>query len=71
MTDEARKKNQDDFVAEKIDTIIAGVDQVAIDAYGATLFGMKGSDLGYVRIAAEHKFGVMDLNRLTIRKLKV
>jgi uncharacterized protein (DUF362 family) len=56
---------------KKLDTIIAGVDQVAIDAYGATLFGMKGSDLGYVRIAAEHKFGVMDLSRLKIRKISV
>ena len=56
---------------KKIDTIIAGVDQVAIDAYGATLFGMQGKDLGYVRIAAEHKFGVMDLYKLNIKKLQV
>src|SRR5512143_1359118 len=55
---------------KKLDTVIAGVDQVAIDSYGATLFGMKGSDLGYVRIAAEHKFGVMDLNKLKIKKLQ-
>jgi len=56
---------------KKLDTVIAGVDQVAIDAYGATLFGMKGGDLGYVRIAAEHRFGVMDLNRLKITKIQV
>jgi len=56
---------------KKLDTVIAGVDQVAIDAYGATLFGMKGSDLGYVRLAAEHKFGIMDLNKLNIKKLQV
>jgi len=55
---------------KKLDTVIAGVDQVAIDAYGATLFGMKGSDLGYVRLAAEHKFGVMDLGKLKIRKIQ-
>jgi len=54
---------------KKLDTVIAGVDQVAIDAYGATLFGMKGSDLGYVRLAAQHKFGVMDLNKLNIKKI--
>ena len=54
---------------KKLDTVIAGVDQVAIDAYGATLFGMQGKDLGYVRVAAEHKFGVMDLGRLNIRKI--
>jgi uncharacterized protein (DUF362 family) len=54
---------------KKLDTVIAGTDQVAIDAYGATLFGMQGKDLGYVRIAAEHRFGVMDLGKLKIRKI--
>ncbi len=56
---------------KKLDTIIAGVDQVAIDSYGATLFGMKGSDLGYVRIGAERGLGQMDLGKLKIRKLRV
>lgn len=56
---------------KKLDTVVAGVDQVAVDSYGATLFGMKGSDLGYVRIAAEHKFGEMDLNKLKIKKVTV
>ena len=56
---------------KKLDTVIAGVDQVAIDAYGATPFGIKGSDLGYVRLAAEHKFGVMDLGKLKIRKIQI
>ena len=54
---------------KKLDTIVAGVDQVAVDSYGATLFGMKGSDLGYVRLAAEHKFGVMDLSKLKISRV--
>jgi superfamily II DNA helicase RecQ len=39
MTDEARKKNQDDFVAEKIDTIIATV------AFG---MGIDKSNVRYV-----------------------
>jgi uncharacterized protein (DUF362 family) len=56
---------------KKLDTVVAGADQVAIDSYGATLFGMKGSDLGYVRIGAEHGFGVMDLNKLKIKKISV
>lgn len=55
---------------KKLDTVVAGTDQTAIDAFGATFFGMQGSDLGYVRIAAQHKFGVMDLKRLKIRKLE-
>ncbi len=56
---------------KKLDTVIAGVDQVVIDSYGATLFGMKGSDLGYVRIAAQRGFGQMDLNKLKIRKIQL
>ena len=56
---------------KKLDTVIAGVDQVAIDAYGATLFGMKGSDLGYVRIGHERGLGQMDLNKVKIRKVNI
>jgi uncharacterized protein (DUF362 family) len=56
---------------KKLDTVIAGVDQVAIDAYGATLFGMKGSDLGYVRIGHERGLGQMDLNKVKIRKINI
>jgi uncharacterized protein (DUF362 family) len=54
---------------KKLDTVIAGIDQVAIDSYGATLFGLKGSDLGYVRAGAQSGFGVMDLKKLTIKKI--
>jgi len=56
---------------KKLDTIVAGVDQVAIDSFGATLFGMKGSDLGYVRIAHKLGLGQMDLNKIRIRKINV
>ncbi len=56
---------------KKIDTVVAGIDQVAVDSYGATLFGMKGSDLGYVRIGNERGLGKMDLNKLRIKKIKV
>ena len=55
----------------KTDTVIAGVDQVAIDAYGATLFGVAGKDLGYVRKGHESGFGSMNLSRMVIRKLTV
>ena len=55
----------------KLDTVIAGIDQVAIDSYGATLFGMKGSDLGYVRIGNERGVGRMDLHKLLIKKINV
>lgn len=56
---------------KKTDTVIAGTDPVAIDSYGATLFGKKGSDLGYVRLAGQAGLGSMELNRLVIRKLLV
>ena len=56
---------------KKLDTIIVGVDQVAIDSYGATLFGMKGSDLGYVTLGHQLGLGQMDLSKLHIKKLQV
>ncbi|HLA26920.1 MAG TPA: DUF362 domain-containing protein [Syntrophales bacterium] len=55
----------------KLDTVIAGVDQVAIDSYGATLFGLKGSDLGYVRVGRDAGLGKMDLATLGIRKIHI
>ena len=55
---------------KKLDTVIASADQVAVDAYGATLFGLKGSDLGYVVSASRRGLGVMDLDRVQIRKIE-
>jgi uncharacterized protein (DUF362 family) len=55
---------------KKLDTVIAGTDQVAIDAYGTTLFGLTGADIGCVREGARRGLGVMDLGRLTIRKIE-
>lgn len=54
---------------KKLNTVVAGVDQVAIDSYGATLFGIKGSDLGYLRLAEKHGLGTMDLSRVKIIKI--
>lgn len=54
---------------KRLDTVVAGVDQVAIDAYGATLFGMTGADLGYVREAHKRGVGRMDLENLKILTL--
>jgi len=56
---------------KKLDMVIVGIDQVAIDSYGATLFGMKGSDLGYVRIGNKLGLGRMELNKLLIKKIQV
>jgi len=56
---------------KKLDTIIAGRDQVAADAYGATLFGMKGSEIGSVVAGHKAGLGIMDLARLKIKKINV
>jgi uncharacterized protein (DUF362 family) len=56
---------------KKLDTVIVGIDPVAIDSYGATLFGMKGSDLGYVTIGHKLGLGQMDLNKLRIKKIQI
>ncbi|MFZ6017097.1 MAG: DUF362 domain-containing protein [Nitrospirota bacterium] len=55
----------------RLDTVIAGVDQVAVDSFGATLFGMKGSDLGYVRIADKLGLGTMDLSKLKVKTINI
>ena len=55
----------------KIDTVVAGTDQVAIDSFGATLFGMKGSDLGFVKEGARRGIGVMDLSKVKIKRVTV
>ena len=54
-----------------LNTVIAGIDQVTVDAYGATLFGMSGMDLGYVRIAHDEGLGNADLAKATIANVRV
>ena len=49
-------------------TCVAGTNQVSVDAYGATLFGMKARDLDYVTAAAEQGLGIADLSKLRIEK---
>ena len=51
--------------------VIAGVDQVAIDSFGATLFGMKGSDLRYVKEGHTRGLGRMDIENLKVKKIHV
>lgn len=54
-----------------LNTIIAGVDQVTVDSYGATLFGMEGSSLGYLRLAQAEGLGNADLSRAKITRIKI
>lgn len=49
--------------------VIFGTDQVAIDAYAASLFGMKPQDIGYIRIASEMGIGQIQWEKLRIQKV--
>jgi uncharacterized protein (DUF362 family) len=53
------------------DTIIASHDIVAADAYAATLFGLEGRDVGYVRAAADMGLGTLDLDSVKIEEIHV
>ena len=54
-----------------LNTVVAGVDPVAVDAFGTTLFGMKPADLGSVRIGHQIRLGSMDLGKLSIQRIRV
>lgn len=56
---------------KRLNMVIAGTDAVAVDAYGATLFGMKPAELGCVRIGHELGLGSMDLEGIRIKKITV
>jgi uncharacterized protein (DUF362 family) len=51
---------------KQLDTIVAGVSAVSVDAYGATLFGRRPTDLAYLVKAQEQGLGETDLEKLTI-----
>jgi uncharacterized protein (DUF362 family) len=56
---------------KQINMVIAGTDAVAVDAFGATLFGMKPAELGCVRIGHQLKLGSMDLEKMKIKRITV
>lgn len=49
-------------------TVVAGVDGVAVDAYGATLIGLRPESIAMIRMAEENGVGSARLNSLTIAK---
>ncbi len=53
------------------DTVIASADAVAADAFAATLFGLSGQDIGYIRLAAEMGLGEMNLGAVKIEEIAV
>lgn len=49
--------------------VIAGVDPVAVDAYGTTLFGMKPDEIDHIRLAHGMGLGQMDLAKVKIKNV--
>jgi uncharacterized protein (DUF362 family) len=52
-------------------TVIASHDIVAADAYAATLFELTGSDVAYVRAAADMGLGTLDLGGVNVEEIEV
>jgi hypothetical protein len=46
---------------KETNTVIASHDLVAADAYGATLFGLAGVDIPFIKAGAEMGLGTLDL----------
>lgn len=49
--------------------VVFGVDPVAVDAYGATLFGLNPAEIAHVALAAKLGVGEIDLQKLTITRV--
>jgi uncharacterized protein (DUF362 family) len=49
--------------------VIAGTDQVAVDAYAATLFGRKPEEIGHLKQAYRMGLGEIDTRRVTIKNV--
>ena len=51
--------------------VTVSIDPVAVDAFGATLFGLKGSDIGVVKLAHEAGLGTIDFTKLNLKRIRV
>ena len=56
---------------ELVGQVIAGTDPVAADSYAATLFGITGEEIGYIKTAYEKGLGEIDLEKVAIQKVPV
>ena len=54
---------------KQLDTVIAGEDWVAVDAYTTSFFGLRPEDIPYVAAAAERGLGTTDLTGIEIAEL--
>jgi uncharacterized protein (DUF362 family) len=51
--------------------VVAGVDRVAVDAYCASLWGLKADDIVQIKKAQEHGLGLFDLTKVRIKETVV
>jgi uncharacterized protein (DUF362 family) len=49
--------------------VIASHDMVAADAFAATLFGLRGEDIPYIKLSSEMGLGTLDLNAIRIEEI--
>lgn len=56
---------------QRRDTVAAGTDQVAIDAFGATLLGLKPQEIGYIVEGNSRKLGTIAFETLKPRRVEV
>ena len=54
---------------KQIETVIAGADWVAVDAYATSLFGLRPEDVSYIAAAAERGLGTTDLDSMEVAEL--
>lgn len=52
-------------------TLAAGTDPVAIDAFGATLLGLRTEQLPYLAIAQKRGLGRMDFGQLNVKNIRL
>lgn len=56
---------------KEFQTVIAGTDPVAIDAFGATILGANVNDIEYIQIAHNRGIGNMNLDELKIENINL
>ena len=55
---------------KRLNTVVVGVDQVAVDAWGAKLFGLPPEEIHYIKLAYQRGLGRMDLEKSKIKEVK-
>ncbi|MBN1351324.1 DUF362 domain-containing protein [candidate division KSB1 bacterium] len=56
---------------KQLNTVVAGVDPVAIDAYGVTLFDQKPDQMAFLQAAYERGLGELDLKKIGIKEINL